>query len=667
MVVRKANIRLAKRYLPASQRKAKEVVRNERATRINVLQDAYNAWIGLDAVRRKAERNKRFVFDDQWGDKIPNPDGCGWITERQHIIEQGNVPMQNNRIRGIVRSVSGVFQGTQTEPVCVARDRKEQQDGEVMGVALQYVYQLNRLWSLDSLNLIYFLVSGFGIFKSSWGWRNEKMDVWNDLIPLNYFFVDNQMKDPRHWDCQLVGELHDLSLMDVIARFGDGSKEREEDIRRMYSHVDKDRIMALSDSFLGYRTQSHINFFVGNDQTRCRVIEVWRKESKTRILCHDRLSGDYYKIEESEYAEVERVNAQRVAEQSLNGVAEEDMRLIEAERMVDRYWQYYFLSPQGEVLAEGETPYWHKSHPYSFRIYPFYDGQVFPFVSDFIDQQKYINRLITLDDFVRRASAKGVLAIHEDSIPDGMTVKDFADEWTRFNGVILYSGKAGVPMPQQIVTNSTQLGITDMLQIQLRMLEDVSGVQGALQGRAPNSGTPAALYMQQTQNSATTLTELFEAYRELREDRDMRNLKLIQQFYTEARHINVSGNNLSAMYNPMMVRNTEFDVSITESTATPAHRLVMNDFLMQLFQSGQLTIEELLENGAFPFADKLLQSIRTRMEQQKQAQQMMMQGQMPTDANHPMVSPDVQAELDANTQPIVQQMLSQENGGGGYE
>jgi hypothetical protein len=33
-----------------------------------------------------------------------------------------------------------------------------------------------------------------------------------------------------------------------------------------------------------------------------------------------------------------------------------------------------------------------------------------------------------------------------------------------------------------------------MLSIQLKLLEDISGVQGALQGKAPSAGTPASLY-----------------------------------------------------------------------------------------------------------------------------------------------------------------------------
>ena len=29
------------------------------------------------------------------------------------------------------------------------------------------------------------------------------------------------MKDPRHWDCHMVGEIHDLGLYDVMAQFSE--------------------------------------------------------------------------------------------------------------------------------------------------------------------------------------------------------------------------------------------------------------------------------------------------------------------------------------------------------------------------------------------------------------------------------------------------------------
>jgi len=660
MAIRKANPKIAARYFPKVGKIDTIQNRSGRYGKNDfVLIDAYNAWVGLDDFRRKARRNKRYTFEDQWGDMIQV--GCNVMTERESIIKQGNVPLQNNRIRGIVRSVVGVFQSQQTEPVCISRDRDEQGKGELMSSTLQYVYQLNKLWGVDSINFSYFLISGLAMFKSTYGWVNNKMDVWTHLININNLFFDNHINDPRHWDCHLIGEIHDVGLYDVMNQFSYGDPQKAEEIRRIYSYCDKDTTINYANN-LTLDIKRDLNFFVPTDSTRCRVIEVWKKESKERILVHDLLTGDFYKAEIDEKQVLDIENQKRFVEQSSSGVNPKDMKLIQYKWFIDNYWYYYFLSPMGDVLQEGETPFWHESHPYSFKIYPFYDNQVYPFVSDFIDQQRYINRLIMLQDFVTRSSAKGVLAIDESSIPDGYTIKDIADEWAVFNGVILYTTKKNpsAKLPSQIVSNSNTLGVTEMLSIQLKLLEDISGVQGALQGKAPTAGTPASLYMQQVQNSTTSLTELFEAYRELREERDYKNMKLIQQFYTEPKYINITGKNSAPdkfFYDPNIVRNAEFDLSITESTATPAYRLIMNDFLMQMFNVGQITLTELLENGAFPFADKLLQSINSR--QQEDQQQIGQMGQGGQQNN--MIPDNIMKQIPQSRNPYVQRILNNQN------
>ena len=597
-----------------------DTIRNSAIGKANdVLMDAFNAWTALNEFRRKAKRNKEYTFGDQWSDRVVV--GGKSMTERAHILKQGNIPLQNNRIRGIVRSVVGVFQSSQTEPVCIARDRDEQSRGEIMSTAIQYVYQLNKLWGLDGTNFQYFLISGLAAYKSNYGWRNGKMDVWTDTINYNRFFFDPNMEDSRHWDCRIVGDIVDIGLYDAMAMFADGDPEKAERIKNIYGNCSKDRVVEYVESVTRDKLKD-LNFFIPIDNTKCRVINVWKREAKERLLVHDTLNGDFYKAELNEKLSLDTENNKRVQEQSAAGIAPEDMRLINYEWLMDNYWYYYYLSPQGDVLKEGETPFWHGSHPYSFKVYPFYDNQVFPFVGDIIDQQRYINRLIMLQDFVTRSSAKGVLAIDEESIPEGSSPKDFADEWAVFNGVIVYTSKGNSRPPQQIVSNSTQLGVTEMLSIQLKLLEDISGVQGALQGRAPSSGTPASLYAQQVQNSATSLTELFESFRELREARDTKNMKLIQQFYTEPRYINIAGSSArreQVLYTPETVRNSEFDLSIVESTSTPAYRMVMNEFLMNMWQAGAINVKQVLENGSFPFADKLLQSIKAYEEEAQQA------------------------------------------------
>ncbi|MCL1936942.1 MAG: hypothetical protein FWF52_00920 [Candidatus Azobacteroides sp.] len=296
MAIRKANPKTASKLFPREREKIDTVGRWDGLYPKNqsVLLDAYTAWAGLDDFRKKARRNKRYTFEDQWGDPIRV--GCETMTERKSILRQGNVPLQNNRIRGIVRSVSGVFQSQQTEPVCVARDRDEQNKGEIMSATLQYVYQLNKLWGIDSVNFNYFLITGLAAFKSMYGWINNKMDVWTHLVNYNRIFFDHHMQDPRHWDCHLIGEIHDAGLYDVMAQFSDGDPQKAEEIRRIYSYCDRQRTLAYVQN-LTKEGQRDLNFFVPSDETRCRVIEVWKKESKERLLVHDTLTGDFYKAE----------------------------------------------------------------------------------------------------------------------------------------------------------------------------------------------------------------------------------------------------------------------------------------------------------------------------------------------------------------------------------
>ena len=43
-----------------------------------------------------------------------------------------------------------------------------------------------------------------------------------------------------------------------------------------------------------------------------------------------------------------------------------------------------------------------------------------------------------------------------------------------------------------------------------------------------------------------------------------------------------------------------------------------NEFLMQIWQSNQISLEQLLQFGDFPFADELLQNLQSQKEQLQQ-------------------------------------------------
>jgi len=595
---------------------AKRTLGGNRA--FEVLWQAQQYWLAMDTFRRDRERNKNYTYGRQWDDYV-----CvngRMMREEELIKKQGNVPLKNNLIRRMVQAVLGIYRSQAKEPTCTARDRDEQRYGETMSTVLQCNMQLNRMTEINARCMEEFLISGFVVQRKWYGWRENKLDCWTDYVQPNNFFIDNNMRDFRGWDCSCVGEVHDISFEELCGRFAKDGKDYSR-LAEIYKFAkDKSYLSATFNSF-GYPLQGNYDFFVPYDVTRCRVIEVWRKESKPRVRCHDVNNGDVFKIDIEDFqALVEDENNKRLQEARELGMNESDVPLIRWEWFMDSYWYYYMLTPFGDILEEGETPYEHKSHPYVFKAYPFIDGEIHSFVSNVIDQQRYTNRLITMYDWIMRASAKGVLLFPEECLPKGMSMDDVADEWARFNGIIMIkTPKPGTPLPQQIANNCTQIGISELLNMQLKFFEDISGVNGALQGKPGYSGMSASLYNQQAQNASTSLLDLLDTFSSFVREGAYKDVKNIQQFYDTPRVFNIAGKNSTIVeYDPKKIRDVEFDLSIVESTATPAYRALTNDMLMQLWQAQAISVEQLLEHGDFPFADELLQSIKSQKEQLEQ-------------------------------------------------
>lgn len=636
--------------LPDERTESDSIVRsrmlcsNDKARGYEVLLHAQCCYNAMQRFREDRERSKRYYFGDQWGDII-TVDG-EQMTEEKYIASQGNVPLKTNLIRRLGRNVVGLLRSQSTEPTCVARDRKEQKEAEVMSTVLQYNMQLNRMNELYPRTAEEYLISGLAVHRKWYGWKNDKMECWTEYVQPNQFFIDNNMKDFRGWDCSIVGEIHDVSFNEVCNQFAKAPEDYKR-LSEIYQYArDKAYCGHLWEEFGYPKEYANMDFLTPRDESRCRVIEVWRKETKPRYRCHDYNNGDIFKIDEADYHDMVEMENQRRLEQGLRaGMKEEEIPFIKAEWFVDSYWYYYYLTPMADILAEGETPYKHKGHPYVWKAYPFIDGEIHSFVNDIIDQQRYTNRLIMLNDWVIRSSAKGVLMIPEDSL-GGADPQEFADSWTKFNGVIVYKPSKSGQMPHQVSTNSTNIGISDMLALQMKAFEEITGVNGPLQGKPGYSGMSAALYSQQTQNATVSLLDILDSFQEFERDAAYKDVKNIQQYYDQKRVYNISGSSTKEVtYDPEKIRDVEFDLSIVPSQATPAYRTLANEFLMELFRTQAISLEQLLEVGNYPFSDELLQNIRVQKEQIEN-------GQVPQG-----VSPELMQRVQAQANPQVMQQL----------
>lgn len=603
---------------------------------LDIINEAQNYWYRMTSFRRRRQRCKDYAYGKQWGDVVCI-DGEK-MTEEEYITRQGRTPLKNNLIRRLITQIIGVFRNQAKEPICTARDREEQRLGETMTVLLQYNMQVNNMTELLARSLEEFLISGLIVHSKRFKVRDGKADCWTEYVNPNNIIIDTNMKDFRAWDLSFIGEIHDLSRDELVAQFA-RTPEDLDTLTNIYALQNDQRQFSawLADEF-GERAKIDPSFFAPLVSGIYRVFEIWRKESKPRYRVFDPLKGEVYKIEEADYAiMVEAVNLKRIEEATLMGYELSDTPLLRSEWFIDTVWWYYYITPFGDILREGESPYEHKSYPYVIKPYPFIDGEIHSLTANIIDQQRYINRLIILYDWILSSSAKGVLMFPEEALPSGMSLEDIADEWSRFNGVITIKAKPGTPLPQQISNNSTNIGINELLGMQMRLFEDISGVHGALQGKPGNSGMSAALYAQQVQQSSTNLIDILDSFSSFIVEGAHKDVKNIQQFYSADKIRYIAGRKAKLINShPEEVKDIDFDLSISEGTNTPVFRQLANDFLMQIWGAGQISLEQLLEHGDFPFADDLLQSVRAQQEEQKEQQkqallmQAMGQGQEPT-------------------------------------
>lgn len=588
---------------------------------MNILLQAQLYYQNLEQFRKDGDRCNKFYLGDGWSDTV-EVDGK-LMREDTYIKLQGKTPLQQNLIRRLGRNVVGIYREDAKEPICVARDKDEQILGDTMSELLGYVWKLNKADSLFARSLEYFLVRGAVAHRHWFGWglNKNECDCWTERLNINRMFWDTFAEKDDLSDARMIGYLHDMELNKACEMFAHTPREYQQLVELFRQCADPNMLQSQFETF-GHRRLEKLDFLTPSDPAKCRVIEIWTLEHKPRYHCHDWQKGECFKIDASDYYEqVVKVNDMRIRGYSEVGISQDEVPLIEAEWFIDNYWYYRFMTPNGVVIQEGETPYDHKKPPFVVRLYPMLDGEIRSFVADLIDVQKMVNRLITKYDWIMSASAQGLVMVPEESISDKMPIEEIAENWAKFNGVIVYKSKNGAPAPHQVSSNSTNIGILELLNLQLKFIEDISSVNGALQGKQGYSGMSGTLYAQQTQNSTKGLLDLLETYSDFVCENASMDVKNIQQFYDINKVINIAGKDSADITSTAeKALNVDYDLSIVESSSAPTYKERGNEWLMQLLQMGLINLEQMLEVGKFPFSEQLKQVLSAQQEQMKQGQ-----------------------------------------------
>ena len=591
---------------------------------LQLLTRAENAWQALYDLRKRRERNINYCFIDQWSDWVYDEKGK-LVRESSRIAKRtGGVALQNNHLIKIVHSLSGLYSKQSTEPVCFARSPNCDEKADVMTNALQANWQNNMMPDILVSEMEEMLYGGMSVVMEEWTTINGVEDAYTFVIEPSHFYFESAGIDPLHRDVELIGHFEDYSLGALAARFA-RSKYDYKQLEYIYAPY-----IARQQSILpnGQQTDKLKDpYWDVSDRDMCRVYHVWTKEHKLRYRCKDIMDFDQplYRIEPEQLPLVTAENEARLAQAEAAGMAREDVPLIEYTPVFDTYWHYQALAPGGLILEEYDSPYEHGSHPYTFKIYEYINGDVIPYMSPVIDQQRYINRLVTLFDIVIQASAKGITMIPKSCVPNNMSEAEFARSIRETGNFIFYDDKDGRSMnkPEVVVSNTNMTGITDMLQLQLGFIPDITSVSEALQGKTAKSGTSASRYALESQNSTTSVSALLLKFGSFEQQVAEKKMQVIHQYYREGNISVMRSNGMSevAKYDPVEVQDVKFGVRILMSPDNPVFRMAMNDLVSQMWQAGAVDAAQMLQMSYLPASS----TVRKQLEQAMAAMQQRIQ------------------------------------------
>ncbi|UKK52158.1 hypothetical protein L6472_06140 [Prevotella sp. E13-17] len=616
---------------------------------LGLLSECERSWMNKENFRQERARVLRYLFGNQWGDII-NVKGLGDISEEKLIRMNGNVPLKNNVLISLWSSVFGVHAKQETEPVCYARNQAAKELSDNMSAALQTNWQNTYMSELLDTTFAEYLISGAAFTYEVWEERDEVYDSYTDYQNPYYMFWEGG-SDPTHRDIRLIGRLCDMSREDLFYRFA----------KREYGLTieELEDIYHLEQGQGGSSTQvnelndiDNVSFFRPSDINLCRVIEVWRQEIKPRYQCCDPLSADpiskFFRCEKKDLPALRKINLERKAMYDEQGVPEELRGYITAVEIVDKYWQCYYLAPNGRILYEQECPYDYKTHPFSVSLYPYINGEIHPFMSFFIDQQRYINRTVMMGDMAMKNAAKGMTFLPLSMKPDDMTVEEYANQKTKFDAVFVYDdtkpGRSGAK-PEFFTHSAMNIGHTEMLQLQMNMLHEVSGVSGALQGKEPNAGTSYARYALEAHNATTTIYPLIKKFNGFEERCAMKKCITMQQYYEEGRDVTPRRAEEQIFFKANASRDVKYNVAIKNSASSAAFLQLGNEMLDKLLDRGYIDPRTYLKHYDAPGVDKILQDVDGYMSQ-------LQQGQIPS---QPVQIPGANQERAALASQLMQQ------------
>lgn len=417
-----------------------------------LLDRTLEAWNSLSDFRQKRLRHKGFAYGRQWDDDEPGPAGRR---------------LTNNLIRQLLKGVIGRWLYLQRESESASNSVE--------------IYR-------DARALEEFLISGCALQRLEM--KGGEVTA-NNISPDRLFF--SSFAEPDAGDAQFIGILHDMSLHEVIGRFSEGDPERAISLASLGRNMAQPLLTTDGE---------RISFSRPARSGTVRVIEVWERETRVSILAHDRDFGQYFRLPASRSLNrlLLTTNRSRI-KQGLAGV--------KTAVGITSTMRHTWLTPEGEVLSSRLMPH-DEPIPLAVRLYPFIDGEIHSLVEDVAGQQQCVNRLVTLLDGILDASAKGVLLFPTDQLPEGFTWSDMRRIWASPGGILPYKRTSKTVAPKQIYSPGSCTGATDLLNLQLKLFDEISGMTSSMRSRSGTAGAEALRL--EMENSTVAMLDLLGAF-----------------------------------------------------------------------------------------------------------------------------------------------------------
>lgn len=603
--------------------------------------------------RDRRQRNIEFVRGRHFGEAVYDSELQRWVTQWEYLKRRNIPPLTYNVVSKLVRSLTGQFREINTGNI-VKCDNKDDHGTELANIltkCLERIKSNNKARSKDASNYKEMLLSGSPVCKIKWGKKgySNNIDVVYRNVNRSLFMMNPGIVDYDMENLHTATEIHDTTLNAIMESFAKGDYERGMAIKEGYIKYQGDerrQATFSSQSFDGSQLRNNTFHTQGTGNSSYRYYEIWTQISDYEAMTFDPLDGvgvttcHKFKDPEKVKKEVEAENTKRLEATEGMDYKEEDI-LISTKIDFNSRFYVIFMTPWGLVLDVRESPYKNGSMPYVFPP-PDINGEQWGIVEEVLSAQLSLDRQILQADAIVANASKGVWLIPDTAIPETHTNKEYISELKKVDGAVIYKVRDGAEdlIPKQVYANSANVAgnVQQLIQLYSGLVDEISGNYGAAQGRDSGSTKTATGYALESQNAGLNIRDIMENYLTMLVERDEKILQYIIEGYSRSDYKRVVGIDLD----PRELKNFEFCIEQSKGTNSPAHRLALEQELLQLVYNQLLPFDVFLEVSNNPVMTQAKQKWdewkkRNAMEQQQQG---MEQGQQQLPVQQQQLSVD---------------------------